>query len=165
MVFNYTHFYGNVDIVKYTRNVYRREVRLFRNNIGVKSWLDAQGFKTIGNKKLNCIQTKASIFHYGCARKEAVMQKKVNSFGKLYHGKSHEDNSFTYKRIWGLQPFKGSHPSVMNKWITQNMNSLDIMNLKLDFKFRDLGLVFSDYVEKLTGYRLGEYKNYKMLKD
>ncbi len=28
LIFRYLHFYGNVDIIKYTRNTYRREVRL-----------------------------------------------------------------------------------------------------------------------------------------
>ena len=45
LIFNYLHFYGNVDTYKYTRSLYRREVRLIRNHIGIKSWLDAQGFR------------------------------------------------------------------------------------------------------------------------
>ena len=40
LVFNYLHFYGNVNILKHTRNIYRSEVRLIRNGLGAKSWKD-----------------------------------------------------------------------------------------------------------------------------
>jgi hypothetical protein len=37
------------------------------------------------------------------------------------------------------------------------------MSLPLSFGSNIFGLVISDSIEKMTGYRLGEYKNYKKI--
>ncbi|MBI2522165.1 MAG: hypothetical protein HYV97_17230 [Bdellovibrio sp.] len=164
LVFNYLHFYGNIDIIRRTRKVYRREIRLIRNGKNIISWLDAQGFRYHDGSKIPCVQIGASIYHYGWARKEIVMNKKVKTFGKLYHGDQFENPDFTYQRIWGLERFKQTHPQCMQTWIAAHHNPLDIMQLPLSFHIKDLGLVFSDAIEKITGFRLGEYKGYKIRK-
>ncbi|MBT3585451.1 MAG: hypothetical protein HN509_11140 [Halobacteriovoraceae bacterium] len=164
LLFNYLHFYGNVDIIKHTRSSYRREVRLIRNGLGIKSWLDAQGFRHSNNTKINCIQGKPRIFHYGWARQQQVMTQKVKSFDKLYHGNQYDSEDFSYQKIWGLKKFHDSHPQVMQAWIEKNQNQLDVLNLPLRFEWRNFGLAFSDFVEKYTDYRIGEYKNYKLVK-
>jgi len=163
LVFRYLHFYGNVDIIKHTRNVYRREVRLVRNK-NVKSWLDAQGFRKLDDKKLRCKQIEARIFHYGWARKENVMDQKVRSFSRLYHGSEHVSPNYSYENIWGLKPFKGTHPRVMKNWIKENKNEIDLFSLKYSATFKDFGLMFSDFVESFTGYRIGEYKNFRLVR-
>ncbi|PIP95787.1 MAG: hypothetical protein COW00_02630 [Bdellovibrio sp. CG12_big_fil_rev_8_21_14_0_65_39_13] len=162
LVFQYLHFYGNTNIIKRTRNVYRREIRLIRNNKKIVSWLDAQGFRYQDETKIKCLETRARIFHYGWARKETIMNDKVKSFSKLYHGSNHQNSNFQYQRIWGLQPFKETHPSIMKDWISLHQNDLDIMSLPLDKKIGDLRLMISDGIENLTGYRIGEYKNFKL---
>ncbi len=163
LIFNYIHFYGNVDIFKYTRNVYRREVRLIKNHIGIKSWKDAQGFRNKDNQKIKAKLIKANIFHYGWSRQEQVMNKKVHAFEKLYHGQNYENKKFHYERIWGLKKFTSSHPQVMKKWISENKNDLDIMSLPLKKEWNNLGLFLSDLLENITNYRIGEYKNYKRI--
>jgi hypothetical protein len=163
LVYNFVHFYGNVDVIKHTRNVYRREVRTFKNK-NVQSWLDAQGFRHLDKTKLLCKNIDARIFHYGWARKETVMTKKVQKMNKLYHGKGFESEAFQYKRIWGLKPFIDTHPKVMTNWIEQNKNDLDIFSLNLHKEKNILGLAVSDFIENLTGYRVGEYKNYVLKK-
>lgn len=162
LVFQYLHFYGNINIIKKTRNVYRREIRLIRNNKDIISWLDAQGFRYKNETKIKCLITSARIFHYGWARKETIMNDKVKSFSKLYHGQDHQNSQFQYQRIWGLKPFKDTHPLVMKGWISLHQNDLDIMSLPLDKKFGDLRLMISDGIESLTGLRIGEYKNFKL---
>jgi glycosyltransferase involved in cell wall biosynthesis len=162
LVYDYLHFYGNIDIIKHTRNIYRREVRLIRNSDEVISWKDAQGFRKTNGEKLFCQRVSARIFHYGWARQERVMNAKVKAFGKLYHGKDFENPDFNYERIWGLRPFKLSHPTVMGTWIAQNKNQLDVMALPMRFEWRNIGLAVSDWIEGLTGFRLGEYKNYRL---
>jgi hypothetical protein len=159
-VFEYLHFYGNVNVLKYTRKLYRREVRLVRNGIGIRSYRDAQGFRHKNLDKLNCLITPARIFHYGWARKEMVMRRKVDSFGKIYHGQDHVDDKFEYQRIWGLRPFLGLHPKLMNDWIAQHRNEIDLFKLPLTWKVGDLRSVLSDYLESMTGVRLGEYRNF-----
>ncbi|MCO4792470.1 MAG: hypothetical protein KC493_02065 [Bacteriovoracaceae bacterium] len=163
LIFNYIHFYGNVDIYKYTRNVYRREVRLIRNHKGIKSWLDAQGFRSAEDTKINARLIPARVFHYGWARKENVMNQKVNAFEKLYHGKGYENPHFKYENIWGLKPFQETHPKIMQEWIENHRNDVDILKMTSSFEWKNVGLAISDALESLTGYRMGEYKNYRKI--
>lgn len=166
LIFNYLHFYGNVDIYKYTRSLYRREVRLIRNKKNIQSWLDAQGFRYADGSKIKARLISARIFHYGWARAEQVMKKKVKDFDKLYHGVDHnrqDKKEFKYERNWGLKKFKKSHPMVMKEWIKRNQNPIDLMALPLSLDWNVPGLVISDGIEALTGYRLGEFKNYKKI--
>jgi len=165
LIFQYRHFYGNTDILKETRNTYRREVRLIRNHRKIKSHLDAQGFKGNTGQKLKCLETSARVFHYGWARASHLMNKKVKAFSKLYHGQDFEEKTFAYKKIWGLKKFNEAHPKVMKKWIEENKNELDILALPLEFEWKNVGLAVSDLIESLTGYRLGEYKNFIKARD
>ena len=160
LIFKYHHFYGSTDIVKKTRNIYRREVRLIRNGVGVKSYLDAQGFKDKNGEKLKCFEIDAHIYHYGWSRGEKLMSKKVKSFGKLYHGSDHQEDEFKFQRIWGLKLFQGTHPAVMKNWIESNKDDLNIMSLPMRLEWKNIGLAISDFIESLTGYRIGEYKNF-----
>ena len=164
VIFQYLHFYGSTDIIKKTRNVYRREVRLIRNQQGIQSYLDAQGFKDRHGQKLPSLESPARIFHYGWARPSQLMDRKVKSFGKLYHGSEHKESDFNYQRIWGLKPFKDGHPKVMTDWIQQNSEDLDIWSLPRKFEWKNIGLAISDFVESLTGHRIGEYKNFKKVR-
>lgn len=164
VTFNYIHFYGSPLIQKYTRNAYRREVRLIRNNEGTKSYLDAQGFRSCEGKKLKVLQGQARVFHYGWARKQDLMNLKVKNFAKLYHGKDFENSDFTFRREWGLQPFLASHPKFIKSWLDKFTSAIELKDLKPLFKWQDLGLAFSDAIEKMTGYRMGEYRNYKVIK-
>ncbi|HLE10872.1 MAG: hypothetical protein A2504_12005 [Bdellovibrionales bacterium RIFOXYD12_FULL_39_22] len=169
LVFDYIHFYGNVDIYKYTRNIYRREVRAIRNKIGLQSWMDAQGFRQAGGGKPLGIRIKARIMHYGWARKEQIMSAKVREFEKLYHDDSSVNKNFSYQKVWGMKKFTQTHPKVMGRWIEQHRNSIDFFSLKLDVTFRKffeyIGLVISDAIERATDYRLGEFKNYRLYRD
>ena len=162
LVFNYIHFYGNVNVQKVTKKTYRRELRLIRNGLGIKSWLDAQGFRNADDSKVVCKQINASVYHYGWARAEQVMAAKTVAFDKLYHGDKKKDQSFSYERVWGLRPFTRTHPKVMSSWIESNKNELDILSLPYKFNIKDIRLMLSDQIEYLTGIRLGEFKNFKL---
>jgi hypothetical protein len=163
LIFNYMHFYGNVDTYKFIRSLYRREVRLIRNHQGIKSWLDAQGFRDQNDQKIYARLIKARIFHYGWARAEQVMKKKVSTFEKLYHGENHQAREFQYERCYGLKKFEKTHPKVMQNWIETHRNPIDLSKLPLSWDWNIPGLVISDVIENLSGYRIGEYKNYRRI--
>jgi len=165
LVYNYIHFFGNVDIYKYTRTIYRREVRAIKNGIGLESYLDAQGFRFREGRKPRAKLIDAHIYHYGWARSEQVMAKKIKNFDKLYHGHDYESSDeWSYKKVFGLKQFKGTHPSIMKKWIDNNKNDLTLASLENDFKLKHIRMALSDALEKVTGYRMGEFKNYKLVK-
>ncbi len=164
LVFKYYHLFGNVDTMRFTRKVYRREIRLIRNNLGIKSWKDAQGFRHKDNTKIICKLISARIFHYGWARKENIMEKKISVFDKLYFGNQYKNSSFNYKRLWGVKKFNQTHPCIMQEWINKNKNDIDILRLPIKFELDNFGLAICDFIENMTNYRLGEYKNYKLIK-
>lgn len=164
LVFKYLHFYGNVDTYKYTRSLYRREVRLIRNHVGIKSWLDAQGFRDQNDQKIYARLIEARIFHYGWARLEQVMREKVKVFDTFYHGHDNgREYNFKYERSWGLKKFEKTHPKVMKNWTESHRNPVDLMSLPITYHRNVPGLVISDLIEMATGYRMGEYKNYRLL--
>ena len=164
LVFDYLHFYGNVDIIRQTRVAYRREVRLIRNGLGVQSWLDAQGFKHKDQTKLKCLLAQAKIYHYGWCRADMVMRKKVQEMDKLFHGDNAPKDEFRYQKVWGLKKYLGDHPEVMKQWIEDNRNDIDVLSLKPKFDIKNLRLMVSDFIEDLTGVRVGEYQNYRLTK-
>lgn len=71
-----------------------------------------------------------------------------------------EANAYDYSVIDSLQQFTGTHPSVMEERLKRmNWNfSWDVS--KKRFKLKDW-LLYT--IEKTTGVRLFEYKNYKLL--
>ncbi len=164
LIFNYIHFYGNVDIYKYSRNIYRREVRTIKNRRNIISWLDAQGFRHKDESKIKAKLISARIFHYGWARKELIMEEKIQVMDQLYHEGESPTKTFTYSHIHGLKKFEGTHPAHMTNWVNTHKNDIDLLNMKKNKNLEDYNLAFSDWIEKLTGHRIGEYKNYILVK-
>ena len=165
LIFHYLHFYGSARTIKCGRTTYRREVRLIRNNQNIRSYKDAQGFRYQDGTKFLAKQIPARIFHYGWARAESVMAKKIVAIDKLFHGDQKRDNqNYQYRREWGLKPFLQAHPQVMGSWIQANKNDEDFLNKGLHFRWKDLRLMASDTIENLTGWRMGEFKNFKEVK-
>jgi len=165
LLFNYRHFYGSYDYVGDSRKWYRREVRVIRNDKSIRSYRDAQGFRKNG-AKLKVKPVYAFIHHYGWVKPPAAMQAKQQSFHKLWHDDSWVKQNvipaeeFDYSNIDSLAVFRGSHPEVMKERIRR-------MNWKFTFdpsqKKMPLMSRIIHGVEDFTGWRIGEYKNYKVL--
>ena len=166
LLFKYRHFFGSYDYVATSRQWYRHEIRVIRNNIGVQSFKDAQGFR-INNRKLNVKVLNAYIYHYGWVRPPKTMQKKIRYFHKLWHTdewiqqKEGEKEEFDFSRMDSLEPFRNTHPEVMKERIEKSNFNFEYKpeNIKTGFKRKIL-----DFFENKTGLRLGEYKNYKIIK-
>ncbi len=107
---------------------YRRQVRVVRPGIGVRSFGDACGFK-LGDRKLNSLSTGAWVYHYGYVKPPSHMAAKMDYFLSLYDGRQvvpgEELQAEDYQ--WDLstcEPFAGSHPQFMQariaakNWIT-----------------------------------------------
>jgi hypothetical protein len=165
LLFKYVHFYGNYHHVGDSRKWYRHEIRIVRNNKSIRSFNDAQGFR-LNNKKLCVKPIEAYIYHYGWVKPPKFQQAKAETFHRLWHDdKWMEQNipkveEFDYSAIDSLQYFTGTHPAVMHERINR-MNwhfSFDPAKKQLSFKDKCLLLL-----EKLTGKRWFEYKNYKII--
>jgi hypothetical protein len=164
LLFHYKHFYGSYDYVGIAPWWYRNEIRIVRKNKEIYSYRDAQGFRKNGDKKLNVKPIEAYIYHYGWVRHPSKMQKKINNFTRLYNENTEETivkaDEFDYSNIDALSRFDGTHPKAMEDRI-KRINwkfDHDISKRNLSFKYK-----FKMLVEKLTGYRVFEYRNYNKI--
>ena len=166
LLFKYIHFYGSYNYVATSRQWYRKEIRIVRNKIGVQSFKDAQGFR-LNDRKLNVKPLDSYVFHYGWARPPQTMQKKIKYFHSLWHSKNWIDENVSDKTEYdfsgmdSLELFSGSHPSVMKERVAKSHIQFNPIKQKTKKSFKRYLL---DLFEKLTGYRIGEYKNYRIIK-
>ena len=164
LLFNYRHFYGSYQFLGNSRKWYRHEIRIVRNNIGVHSYKDAQGFR-IKNRMLNVKLVDAFIYHYGWVKNPNQQTEKQKNFHKLWHSDETVKNmvqadEYDYNSIDSLALFQGKHPKVMDNRISK-MDwdfQFDISKVKMNFKYRIL-----NFLEKITGHRFFEYKNYRKI--
>lgn len=168
LLFNYRHFYGSYDYVGASWKWYRREIRVIRNDKSIFSYRDAQGFRRRPNEKLRVKLIDAEIYHYGWVREPKAMRRKQVAFSQLYHDdRWMEENipreeDFDYSQIDSLVRFEGTHPKVMEERIRR-------LNWAFDHDLSKNRLTFRERLKRLAslllfGYRVGEYKNYKLLR-
>ncbi|HNI28017.1 MAG TPA: glycosyltransferase family 2 protein [Leptospiraceae bacterium] len=164
LLFEYVHFYGSYEYFGNSRRWYRHEIRIVRNDPGVRSFRDAQGFR-IHDRIMNVKPANARIFHYGWVKDPLHQLEKQKSFHKMWHSDEKveqmvQETPFDYSGIDSLEIFKGSHPAAM----TERINSMDwhfkfdTGRKKLTLKNRILMLL-----EQKTGKRFFEYKNYRLI--
>lgn len=165
LLFNYLHFYGTYDYVGDSRKWYSHEVRVIRNDRTIKAYKDAQGFRR-GEQKLNVKAIDAFIYHYGWVKDPTQMMKKQKDVSKLWN----EDEALTsflaspdfydFNQFDSLEKFTGTHPAVMQQRIAQKHWNIELDTTKKHFLLKDKLLY---QFEKLTGIRLFDFRNYKLL--
>jgi hypothetical protein len=167
LLFRYVHFYGTYDYIGDSRRWYGHEIRMIRNNGKICSYRDAQGFRTRENKKLRVKKIDAEIYHYGWVRHPHKQLEKINNFYGLWNGGEYappaiaESDQFDFfKDADSLAIFKGTHPAVMQKRIAEKNWQANFDVAKKRFSFTD-NLLYK--FEKLTGKRLFDYRNYKVI--
>jgi hypothetical protein len=194
LLFRYRHFWGDYQHLQDTHCWYRNEIRIIKSLPDIHSWESAQSFRRIpdfdglnyrqqeGTYKLKVAKVDAEIFHYGWVRPPAVMQNKIKQFTINHRGRKkveeqvaahHFDKVFDYGNLSKLTMYKGTHPLVMKEWIdafdwkdqlrySGPARSLNPIRSKHDrIKYRVIS-----WIEKklLRGRRLGEFRNYILLK-
>jgi len=166
LLFNYVHFYGSYDYVGNSRRWYRKEIRIIKNDKAIRSYKDAQGFRKTDNSKLNVKPISAEIYHYGWVKPPKAQQAKQESFHKMWHVDEWMKKNiaaaeeFDYSQIDSLEEFKGTHPFVMQ-------SRLAAVNWKFKFDRSQIKISLKDrlllFIEKTTGWKVGEYRNYKII--
>lgn len=164
LLFNYLHFYGSYSYVGDSRRWYRREIRVIKNSGNVLSYKDAQGFRTRDNQKLKVKLIDAFIYHYGWVKPPETQKQRLrnaNHFWNTSETIAKADASvdaFDYSQIDSLAHFTGTHPAVMQARVDR-LNwpfTFDVSQKRYSPRVR-----FLTFIEKLTGWRIGEYRNYK----
>ena len=164
LLFDYVHFYGSYTYFGNSRRWYRREIRIVRHDPGVHSFRDAQGFR-LNNRMLNVRRIPARVFHYGWVKNPNHQREKQQNFHKMWHSDEKvktmvKDLPFDYSQIDALEIYTGTHPAVMNDRIRKMDWEFQFDTGKRKMKLKD-SLLF--YIEKYTGKRLFEYRNYRLL--
>ncbi len=141
LVFKYRHFWGDFEHYNPSHVFYKREIRVIRNLPQIHSWRDAQSFryhttdfdyshdaylKKEGTRKLKVAQLKAEIYHYGWVRPPDLMIRKQKDASHTFRGRveteklyANDPQVFDYGPMKSMPRFKGSHPGVMQNWLTK----------------------------------------------
>lgn len=166
LLFKYIHFYGTYDYVGDSRKWYNHEVRIIRNDKKISSYKDAQGFR-IGKKKIAVKAIDAFIYHYGWVKSPEQMRTKLKEVSRYWlHNQNEIDHylqwgdMFNYDDFDSLAKFTGSHPSVMQQRIDSKNWDVKFDLTRKKFSKKDKMLY---WLEKLTGIRLFDFKNYKKI--
>jgi hypothetical protein len=165
LVFNYVHFYGTYDYCGDSRRWYNKEIRIIRNDKRIYSFRDAQGFRMDG-KRLPSKLIDASVYHYGWVKKPELMDRKLRTLSTNWMGRAMKEKMekseavFNYDEYDSLKRFKGTHPSVMQKRISEKNWEVDLDVTKKRFTFKKWVMYV---IEKATGIRPFTFKNYKII--
>ncbi|SHL88279.1 hypothetical protein SAMN05444266_105339 [Chitinophaga jiangningensis] len=178
-LFPFYHFIGDYNHIGPTRKWHSKEIRITRNDPRVFSYRDSQGFRLYDSEaayledekkngtKLKVKKLDARIYHYSYCRNPYLLNGKQKKFGS-YYSQSAASTDFTEEAeafdfhgvIDILAPFEGTHPAVMNEVIAQQNWEFKYDPSRGRFKPRHRVL---HEIEKITGWRIGEYKNYKLI--
>jgi hypothetical protein len=167
LLVRYRHFWGNFDTLATARRYYRREVRCVRLGAGrdIRSFRDAQGFRVGPEERpIRARLTAAEMFHYGWARPLKAIGEKYEASKTLFPWSRDRAAAAQGRPTLGWMPllrrFSGTHPRAVQEWITarahEPMPALGPRRFRLGF----VRYYLSDWIERLTGTRVFEFRNY-----
>jgi len=168
LLVNYLHFYGGFDRVATNRRWYRREVRCIRLGLDIHPYQGAQGFRVgPAQRKIRARLTDAQMFHYGWARPACAIRAKREVVKEMYPVASERlDRDIergTLEWIPLLRRFTGQHPAVASSWIATCAQQPPIELEPPRFKAGNVRYYVSDWIERLTGARPFEFRNYTLV--
>jgi len=168
LLVNYLHFYGGLDIVARNRRWYRREVRCVRLGRDIRPYQGAQGFRVGPDfRKIRARPTEAVMFHYGWARPARAIREKYEA-SKVIYPWSRERSEREQQRGYLewlplLRRFTGAHPRVAREWVESRAHDPERVIGPRFFKPEHLRFYLSDWIERLTGARVFEFRNYTLV--
>ena len=168
LLVKYLHFYGGFDRIATSRRWYRREVRCVRLGRDIRPYQGAQGFRVgDGYRKIRARVTDAEMFHYGWARPARAIREKHEQSKTMYpwrRGRT-DWNARRGHLEWipQLRPFTGTHPRAAAEWIARRAHDPERVVGPRRLKLGHLRLYVSDWIERLTGARLFEFRNYELV--
>jgi len=166
LLVDYVHFYGDFWTIATDRHWYRREVRVVRLGGEIRSYQDAQGFRVgAGDRRVRARATGAQMFHYGWARPPQSLHRKVIAAQEIFTEAADrwERRAALEQLDWTplLRRFTGTHPHVAQQWIAAQQAAATAPAVgPRRFRPAHLRLYLSHWIERLTGTRLFEYRNY-----
>ena len=159
----YRHFYGGFNTVARNRKWYRREVRAVRLDpaLAIHSFRDAQGFRAgAERRRIRAIATGVVMHHYGWARPPRALAAKRSEDRALDPVRRQAlDGRPLLPWIPGIEPFHGEHPAGVREWIAARRTSENLVGPR-GAERRELRLAALDLLDRWTGWRPWEFRNY-----
>ncbi len=166
LLVRYLHFYGGFDTIATHRRWYRREVRAVRLDpaLDIRPYQGAQGFR-VGpdHRKIRARLTGAEMFHYGWARPARALREKRELGKTMYPWRDADERRPLLAWVPGIQPFTGTHPAVAQRWIDERKDDPERVIAPRRFRWRFLRYHLSGVIERLTGVRVFEFRNYEIV--
>ena len=168
IVVRYRHLFGDPFTEAVNRRWYRREVRAVRLDpaAAIHPYRDAQGFRAgAGERRIRARLADAEMFHYGWLRSAAALRARGEVDRRLYPGRRIPPAEQAAVLRWfpGLRPFRGTHPAVAREWVAAHAEDNDRVVTPPFFELEHLRFYASDAVERLTGRRPFEFRNYTLV--
>ena len=166
LLVKYLHFYGGFDIVATNRRWYRREVRCVRLGRDIRPHRDAQGFR-VGQelRRIRGRLTDAVMFHYGWARPAKAIDEKRRADVALYPWRrvGGDEQSRPLDWIPLLRRYTGPHPAAAAAWMAERSRDPGRVIGPRRLRLGDIRLYVSDAIERVTGARVFEFRNYELV--
>jgi len=166
LLVRYLHFYGGFDTVATHRRWYRREVRAVRlaPELDIRPYQGAQGFR-VGpdHRKIRARLSGAEMFHYGWARPAQALREKRDLGRTMYPWRDADVNLPLLAWMPGLKRFEGTHPEAARRWIEARHIDPERVIGPRKFRWRFLRYYVSTAIERLTGVRVFEFRNYEIV--
>ena len=176
ILFNFLHFHCNYFHLDASRWRHPKEIRIVRNKQNIFSYKDSQGFRQYpswqsyeqGHKglKIKVKHFEISVFHYSYVRSAAAMQTKAQYFETFWHEQAALQQKyaaakpeFDYYQIDKVKKWEGSHPALIQHLVATENTEFDAKKIS---GIKGFKLKFIYWLESLIGWRIGEYKNYKL---
>lgn len=167
VVVKYRHLFGDPFTEAVNRRWYRREIRAVRLDPArdVHPYRDAQGFR-VGpdNRRVRALFADAEMFHYGYTRSARAIRGRAAVDRSLYPGRpDYQGDRALLRWFPGLRPFRGTHPAVARGWVEGHADDPERRVSPPFFEWEHLRFYASDLVERLTGQRWFEFRNYELV--
>lgn len=166
LLVTYLHFYGGFDVVATNRRWYRREVRCVRLGRDIRSHRDAQGFRVGPElRRIRARRTEAVMFHYGWARPARAIDEKRRADLALYPWRRSAGDGPGRPLDWIplLRRYTGSHPAAAAAWMAERTCDPGRAIGPRRLQPGHLRLYVSDAIERVSGVRLFEFRNYELV--
>jgi hypothetical protein len=167
LLVRYLHFYGDMDTVALNRRWYRREVRAVRLGpaLDIRPYQGAQGFRVgPAHRRIRARLTDAEMFHYGWARPARALKAKREASAVIYPwSKEREARRPLLPWFPGLTRFHGSHPAAARDWVEARRHDAERRVEPPQFKAEFLRYYLSAAIERVTGARVFEFRNYTLV--
>ncbi len=166
VVFDYLHFYGAPDTLAVSPGWYRRAPRVIRNTI--RTYSPDGLFFVVMNKNKKGRYPRAAlagvpIYHYGHVRKRDHMREKVHQVSKYWGKSPPKFDGYGAVDPLALAKFSGTHPQVVQQWLTDHAESVLTVDPGYAPSARDRRHRWAMRLERVFGLDLSK-KHYRLVR-